>query len=315
MIGLGLTALGGAAALAALTHDHLADERLISDFLYEAWLRRQSLAFLGDQARAHRSRCDIVVCLTTIPSRIERIHLTLKSLLAQSMSPDHIRLHLPRQSRREGVSYDVPGWLREIPSLRIVPCEDEGPATKLLPALTLPSRQRILVVDDDRVFKPHLIAAFDEWSQKLPDAALGSRGWKVPADLTDRPTTLINDILKHPPVPLMATRIVKPAAVDILQGVGGVLVNPRFFDSSAVHDFSAAPEAARTVDDVWFAAHCNVPKLVVPIRRSNFPSYWDERRHKRSSLGLINRGGGDPERRPNTLMIRHFKDRWGQQTG
>lgn len=315
MIGSGFAALGGAAAVAVLAHDHLADERMVSDFVYEAWLRRQSLQHLADRARVNPSRCDIVVCLTTIPSRIGRIHLTLKSLLAQSRRPDHIRLHLPERSRREGIAYDVPGWLKEIPSLRIVPCEDEGPATKLLPALTLPSHQKILVVDDDRVFKPHLVAAFDEWSQKLPDAAIGSRGWNVPADLTDRPTTLMNNILKRPPVPLMATRIHEPEPVDILQGVGGVLVNPRFFDLQAARDFSRAPEAARSVDDVWFSAHCHAPKLVVPIRRSNFPSYWDEGRNKRSSLGLINRGGGDPERRPNTIMIRHFKERWGQRTG
>jgi hypothetical protein len=313
MIGAGLFAgLGGAAVLGVLAHDHLADERLVGDLLYEAWLRRQALRDLDEESMRNVSRSDIVVCLTTIPSRIGRLGLTLRSLLAQSMSPDHIRLHLPERSLREGAEYDVPGWLRGMRSVRIVSCEDQGPATKLLPALSLSPHQKLLVVDDDRVFKPHLIASFHDWSAKLPDAAFGSRGWNVPEDLTDRPTTLVNDILKRPPVPLLATRIAAPTPVDILQGVGGVLVQPRFFDAAAVSDFSGAPQAARTVDDVWFAAHCRAPKRVVPIRRSNFPSYWDEGRNKQSSLGLLNRGGGDPERRPNTIMIRHFKDRWGK---
>lgn len=146
MIGSGFAALGGAAAVAVLAHDHLADERMVSDFVYEAWLRRQSLQHLADRARVNPSRCDIVV-LDHHPEPDRADHLTLKSLLAQSRRPDHIRLHLPERSRREGIAYDVPGWLKEIPSLRIVPCEDEGPATKLLPALTLPSHQKILVVD------------------------------------------------------------------------------------------------------------------------------------------------------------------------
>ena len=305
-----LAAVGGAAALGLLAHDHLADERVLWDVFYEAALRRRSLRELDERALRNPSRSDLVVCLTTIPSRIGRIGATLRSLLAQSKSPDHIRLHLPEQSRREGIAYEIPDWLRDLRSVRIIPCADEGPATKLLPALTLAAHQRLLVVDDDRIFKPHLVAQFDDWSHRLPDMALGSRGWNVPADLTDRPTTLLADILKRAPVPLLATRIDRPTPIDILQGVGGLLVKPRFFDPEEVHDFSRAPEAARTVDDVWLSAHCLVPRRVVPIRRSNFPSYWDERRNKRSSLGLLNRGGGDPERRPNTIMIRHFKERF-----
>ena len=308
-----LAAAGGATALGLIIHDHLADERLIRDFFYELSLRRKSVRDLDERAFRNPSRSDVIVCLTTIPSRIGHIGLTLKSLLAQSMSPDHIRLHVPERSLREGIAYQIPDWLREIRSVRIIPCLDEGPATKLLPALSLPSHQRLLVVDDDRVFKPHLVAQFDEWSRGLPDVALGSRGWNVPADLTDRPTTILSAILKRAPVPLPATRIDRPTPVDILQGVGGLLVNPRFFDPVEVHDYSKAPEAAFTVDDVWLSAHCLVPKRVVPIRRSNFPSYWDERRNKISSLGLINRGGGDPERRPNTIMIRHFKERWARR--
>jgi hypothetical protein len=313
VIGAALTGLGGLAGLGVLVHDHLADERLLWDFFYEASLRRRSLLELDERALRNPARSDIVVCLTTIPSRIGRIGLTLRSLLAQSTSPDHIRLHLPARSLREGTDYEVPQWLREIRSVRIVACEDEGPATKLLPALSLPPDQRLLVLDDDRVFKPHLVARFDDWSGRLPDAALSSRGWIVPDDLTDRPTTLLTDILKRPPVPLHATRISGPTPVDILQGVGGVLVRPRFFDPRVVGDFSTAPVVARNVDDVWFSAHCKAPKLVVPIRRSNFPSYWDERRNKQSSLGLLNRGGGDPEKRPNTIMIRHFRDSWAKK--
>ena len=32
----------------------------------------------------------------------------------------------------------------------------------------------------------------------------------------------------------------------------------------------------------------------------------------RSSLGLVNRGGGDVERRNNTIMLRYFADRWAR---
>lgn len=310
-LGLGVFGgLGAGAAMGALVHDHLSDERIAFDPFYEAWLRSQDLRVLDRRASESAARSDIVVCLTSIPSRLSRIDLTLKSLLAQTMAPAAIRLHLPLRSRRESEPYVLPSWLDGLRVVSVVRCDDEGPATKLLPALTLKPDQRLLVVDDDRVYKRHFVSEFDRWSRILPESALGTRGWDVPGDLTDRPTTTLNNLLQRPPVPVLATRIRAPRPAHVLQGLGGVLVRPRFFDRAAVSSFQGAPEAARFVDDVWFAAHCLVPKTIVPIRRSNFPSYWDERRHKRSSLGLLNRGGGDVERRNNTILIRHFKDRW-----
>jgi hypothetical protein len=101
--------------------------------------------------------------------------------------------------------------------------------------------------------------------------------------------------------------------VDVMQGFAGYLVRPRFFDARAVADYSAAPPAAFFVDDVWISAHCRVPKAVVAGKRTNFESRRDARFFKRSSVALVNRGDGSPESRNNTILLRHFADRWSAQ--
>ena len=87
-----------AAAIAA--HDFLHGQRLIPD-LWEEW--RTARADLGaldraNQARAERS--DIIISLTTIPSRLPYIEDTLKSLLRQTRPPAEIRLYVPAFSAR-----------------------------------------------------------------------------------------------------------------------------------------------------------------------------------------------------------------------
>ena len=99
-----------------------------------------------------------------------------------------------------------------------------------------------------------------------------------------------------------------------MQGFAGYLVRPRFFDLRAVSDYGCAPEAAFFVDDVWISAHCRVPKVVFHGRRTNFPSIFDARFFKRSSLALVNRGTGVPDSRNNTIMLRYFQDRWRRHT-
>jgi hypothetical protein len=304
-----IAAVSATAALA--TYERYSGENPVLDTLYDLRLRRKDLAALDRAARENRRRCDIIVTMTTLPSRIPRIELTIKSLLRQTVSPAAIRLNVPRISRREGVAYAVPDALRELRSLRIVECDDFGPATKLVPTLLgAEPNQRLLVVDDDRVYQPTFVEQMAEWSVRFPDAAVAASGWDVPRDLTDRPTTLVATLLGRAPAPIKCTRVRGRRNVDIMQGLGGYLVRPRFFDRAAVADYAGAPDAAFFVDDVWISAHCRAPKVVVQGRRTNFPSLFDARFYKRSSVALVNRGDGTPASRNNTIMLRHFADRW-----
>lgn len=311
MTGFALAAAAIGAAILIYLYQRYAGENPILDTVYDVWLRRQDLDLLDRRCAENPRRADVVITLTTLPSRIGRIELTLKSLLRQRVAPAAIRINVPHASRREGVAYELPATLQRLRSVRISRGDDYGPATKLIPALVdAPPDQRLLVVDDDRVYHPHFVEQMVAIADHHPDAAVAASGWDAPADLVDRPTTLAATLGGRGPAPIKCTRVRGCRPVDVMQGLAGYVVKPRFFDLAALADYSNAPDAAFFVDDVWISAHCRAPKLVCQGRRTNFPSRFDARFFKRSSVALVNRGGGDPMRRNNTIMLRHFADRW-----
>ena len=269
---------------------------------------------LGDLDRAwsqSSDRSDVIVTLTTIPSRMHLIAETLKSLLRQTRLPARIVLNVPRFSRREKREYEIPAFLERLVSLEIHRCQDWGPATKVIPSIErFAQSQPLLVVDDDRIYPRTLVADLERAGRQHPGCAVTLGGWRVPDDLTDRPTTLWADLLMQPPVPAKATRIRAPLEVDIMQGMAGYLVQPAFFDVAKLTDYASAPKAVFFVDDVWLSGHCRARKLVVPAARINYEPKANARYFKSTSVALINRGDGTPESRNNTIAIRHLKDAW-----
>lgn len=273
-------------------------------------LDRHSLEYWDNAWASNPRRSDIIVCLTTIPSRLGDLDQTLKSLLDQSRSPQHIRLYLPRWSIREAREYEVPSFLTQLRSLEIIRCEDYGPATKFIPALQdLPLEQSLLIVDDDRLYPNCLVDNFHRWSQDNPGIAIGAAGWIVPSDLTDRELTLWRNLRQIPPAPIKSTRTKKKRPVHILEGYAGYLIKPKFFDLEQIKNFSQAPPATFYVDDVWMSAHCLVPRYVFPARRHAF-NHPKGHHFDPSALWRINNGHGDPKKRSNTILVRYFKNRW-----
>ena len=128
---------------ATKTYDRRSGRRLWLDLRDKLRMRMRSVQRGDDRNSANPHRSDIIVCLTTLPSRMARIDGTLKSLLFQTKAPRSIRIHLPSISKREGTPYDVPQWLRDLKAVEIIECGDDyGPATKLVPALLdLPADQ------------------------------------------------------------------------------------------------------------------------------------------------------------------------------
>ncbi|WP_093805003.1 hypothetical protein [Stappia sp. ES.058] len=312
LVPLSLSALGATAATGIFVHDFFEGETLIADLARDLRLSRMDLADLDARVADAPRRSDLVVTLTTIPSRIPHLGMTLKSLLDQAEPPAEIRLNIPHHSRRENCGYNVPVWLESLKTVRIVRCKDSGPATKLFPTLTAVDANRpIVVVDDDRIYPRSFLQDLASHANDNENAAFGLSGWVVPADLTDRPTTLWTNLQMTPPVPIRARRLRAPRPIDIVQGYSGYLVRPRFFpDMDAMLTHKDAPEAAFFVDDVWISGFCTAPKFVIPARRAGFQQWSRKSLYRASSLGRVNSGNGTPESRNNTIVIRHLADRW-----
>lgn len=297
--------------IAVSVHDFLEGEHLLADVLDEWRLHRADLAALDRAWQSSDKTSGVIVTLTSTPSRLPRIGLTVKSLLRQSSLPQRIVVNLPHFSKREQCDYDVPDWLQGLKSVEIHRCEDIGPATKLLPSLNrFPQGTKLLAVDDDRIYHAGMIACLQGAANRHPGCALGMSGWSVPDDLIDRPTTVVSNVLMRSPAPIRATRLSEMREVDILQGMSGYLVRADFFDMKSILDYGDAPPAAFFVDDVWIAGHCLVPRFVVPASRTNYQSKLWRLFYKSNSLGHLNRGPGGDENRNNSIMLKHLASRW-----
>jgi len=288
-------------------------ENLLTTWVDEWRLRRISLEELDRVCAGQPANSGLIVTLTTIPSRLETLAPTLKSLLRQSVRPAEIRLCLPAWSEREQRAYEIPAWLRSLRCVTLVPCDDVGPATKFLSTLrATPADQAVVVVDDDRIYHPRLLETFLALAQAHPDQAIAAAGWRVPADLIDRPTTLLARLRRAPYVPVRGNQIRRPRQVDIVQGVHGYMIRPRFFDLEALADFNGAPTAVRLVDDVWVSAHCGVPCEVhpLPLAYTDYKPWEHRRRFDATSLGWMVNRVADPAQRGNSIALRHFAARW-----
>jgi len=207
------------------------------------------------------AKADITVSLSTIPSRIEKIYPALKSLMDQTMPPRRIYLAIPPFSIREKKAYSIPETLRNCPAVRIIDAEkDWGPATKLIPALRHPSTNPddiILTADDDNIYPAEFVETFWQYSQQLPNAALSLRGAPMSRTLRWKDCRAFK-----------GTSIFQPAAVEIINGCGGIMVKPKFF-AAEFFDYDQAPVQAFFVDDIWVSGNLaknGIPRYVIPFR-------------------------------------------------
>jgi hypothetical protein len=223
----------------------------------------------------------LVVTLSSIPSRIGHLRGVLNSLIDQSVPADRSVLALPSYSRREQRAYPSAADLRLPKGIEVLPCEDFGPVTKLLPALEAEPRAHLVVVDDDAVYPRDFLGTLLDAARRHPGCALGYRGVRLapPQPLVD---------LEH----VFATGVAEPVAVDILFGTWGYLLPPGTLSGGA---HRRAGEAFRWTVDVWVSgqlARARVPRLVVPATAMPVETGNSMRR---SLAGGPNRSGHNDE--------------------
>jgi len=224
-----------------------------------------------------------IISLTSIPPRFPYLLSTLKSLVAQDCV-DEVRLYIPKSYRRFP---DYDGVLPTVPEgVKICEIEhDLGPATKILPAVKEFSGLdvQILFCDDDLIYHRNWAKKLFDIQSKRPNEAIATYGRSISYNLHKT-----SHITKKPHAKIIVTKwdipyrirrlyskifntesplkrpIIRPGYVDMLFGVGGVVVKPRFFDAEAFN----IPDEAWAVDDVWLSgqlAKNNIP-LYCPFR-------------------------------------------------
>lgn len=201
----------------------------------------------------------LIVTLTSIPSRMEYLHIALHSLLTQTVKVDRVVLSLPHESIREKTGYVLS---KEVQSLvdsgrvELLRCKDYGPATKLLGVLEQEMGKKesiepfIFFFDDDRAYHSNAV-------EILLRSGLLDRGHAA---------CRMGSIIYQNPwgeERICSANIRKPEQVDILLGYSGVAVRPSHFDERV---FKHEVKDSFFVDDIHLSGNLrrNGVKLFVP---------------------------------------------------
>ena len=152
----------------------------------------------------------------------------------------------------------------------------------------------MMVVDDDRVYPRDALETYLHYNQQLPGAALCFRGAAIPRTLDWRDATMIK-----------ASELRQPERVAVITGCGSYLIQPKFFDES-LWDYSAAPQGAFFMDDIWVSGcltRRKVQRYVVPAS-----AMMRSVRRQRRTLSLHDVPNG--RQHNNNETIAFFEDAW-----
>lgn len=186
---------------------------------------------------------ELIVSLTTFGSRIKFVALAIESLMEQTLQANRIVLWLDHRFEAPG---SIPAALRllEKRGLELRFCDDIGPHTKLVPALTAFPEALIVTVDDDCYYEYDLLDNLYRGYLSHPEAI--SAHWVI--SITGADGNLL------PAAQWEKSQVdEKPHANTLAQGVGGVLYPPGVLHED-VTDVEKIKSLCPKADDVWFKA-------------------------------------------------------------
>ncbi len=266
---------------------------------------------------------DLIISLTTIPPRMDKIAPTLHDLLNQTANIKEIRLNIPRKYRRFDFNLnDLP----EIPegiNVCIVD-EDMGPATKVLPVVQDFRGQNIeiLFCDDDQPYDPGWAQRFLNAREEQPNACIVETGYDFNIyskgiKHNDSEKYLPRARRRHKGLAYRLFRLAsgftkkrtlydRDGYVDILEGYRGAMIRPEFLPEEVMD----IPDVLWTVDDPWLSGH--MIRIGVPIWLFSGAPVWEKPydAHFRDSLVEFTYKG-HCRQKADAACIEYFRTTYG----
>lgn len=188
---------------------------------------------------------DIAVSLTSYGDRINTVHLTIESIMMQTMKPRDIILWL---SQDEFEEHRLPLQLlqKKERGLRIEFCDDLKSYKKLVPYLKSEHANNIITVDDDIIYPRDLIENL--WNEHLsyPDDVIFNRGHVMQLLPSKKGFAPYQQWLSN-------CDMSNASLLNLPTGVGGILY-PEGSLNSLVVDVDTFVHLAPNADDLWFKA-------------------------------------------------------------
>lgn len=218
----------------------------------------------------------IYVTLTTIPPRLKNIHITIESILTQSVVPDLIIVNIPLIYNNFSNDYNIPPYLNN-DKILINRCNDFGPGTKLLGLYeteiynNMSNNDIIIVIDDDRLYNNNLIQNFLFYHRQHEDKVLTVAGWDIDV-ITNKKINYLNKKLPR------GIDFKECGFTNILGGCCGFLITKKLCPFNNKEIFNLYPTDDKYyVDDIWISGFItlnNIDIYMIPNFIKN-----DEIRH------------------------------------
>jgi hypothetical protein len=213
---------------------------------------------LGRLKRGPEQTIPVIVSLTSIPSRLKSLHLVIRSLLAQEVSPKKIVLWL-----HEDLKTTLPPKLQKLVCERFeirysaLTCSHR----KLIHSLQAFPEDTIITCDDDLMYRRDWLSLFYREHLQHPQNIIGNH------------TVHINHDVNGKPMPFKTWRQplggkINPWALTPI-GAWGVLYPPNSL-SDQVQDVDVFLELAPRADDLWFKAMALL-KGTISIQATHLP--------------------------------------------
>lgn len=217
-----------------------------------------SLKKLNDSSH----RIPVIVSLTTIESRLKKVHITLRSVMNQSVKPEKIILWINDKDRTK-----IPSSLSELTGdlLEIKFTKHTSSHKKLIPSLETFPDKIIVTCDDDLIYE-------SEWLEKLyrshlqfPKDIICNKARIITADKNNK--TLDYKLWKY--------TTEQTSNKHLAIGEGGILY-PINSLNSIITNYELALQLTPKSDDLWFKAMAllnntnvrlakNTSQLFIPI--------------------------------------------------
>jgi len=183
-----------------------------------------------------------VISTTTTPNRLKYIQTIIDNMYSQTYHADNMYINIPYVFLRDGQEYDS-NFLNTIDTknnwVKIVRCEDQGPATKLLGCLSSEKDPDtiIITVDDDQLYRKGLLSILIKYAIQYPEAVLATETMDVFMRYISGQEELCKD----------------PIKTMYIAGFGGVAYRRKFWSDWDIEFIKNIPKSCVVSDDLVFS--------------------------------------------------------------
>jgi hypothetical protein len=225
---------------------------------------------------ASSAEVEVVISLTSIPSRLSSLHLTIKSLLDQSISFEKVVLWL-----HQDLKDTLPPALQTLQEKRfeIHYSATTEPHRKLVETLKLHPDRVIVTCDDDMMYpRDWLFRLLESW-RHTPDDIVAHRCRRIRMEN--------GEILPYKT--WHSEPEGKSSALTLALGWGGVLFPPGSLDARVL-DRDAYMRLSPNADDLWYKAMASLKGTAMRKSRDPYPAPIPIIASQSMSLGRKNIG-------------------------